>query len=110
MEDDYLILSPEQFRRIAEADMQVIWGVLLGIPKDEDIDVDLDRLPYADGNGLVWKNGNMQHPKAIIEVVCFDSSYTIVKFKVGALSDKLKAYYPEAVELEQFKNKSAPFY
>lgn len=110
MVDDYLVLAPEQFKQIAEADMQIIWGVLLGIPKDDVIDVDADQLPYAEGNDLVWKNGNIQCPQAVIEIVCFDSGYTIMKFKDKALSVKFKAYFPEAVELEKFKNKSAPYY
>ena len=110
MVDDYLLLGPEQFRQIAQADMQIIWGVLLGIPNDEPIDIDVDQLPYADGNDLVWKNGNIQCPQAIIEVICFDSGYTIVKFKDESLSNKFKAYFPEAVELEKFKNKSALHY
>jgi len=110
MVDDYLVLSRDQFSEVAEADMQIIWGVLLGIPEDQVIDVDAEQLPYADGNALVWKNGNIQHPQAIIEVICFDSGYTIVKFKEEVLSNKFRAFFLEAVELERFKNKSAPYY
>ncbi|WP_462265131.1 hypothetical protein [Mucilaginibacter sp.] len=110
MDDDYFILSATQFRQVVEANMQMIWGILLGIPSDCSIVVDEDNLPYVEGNPVVWKNSNLQHPEARIEIVSFDSSYTMVKFKDEVLSDKFRAYFPEAVELEKFKNKSAPHY
>lgn len=102
LEDDYFVLSPEQFTQLVEAKMQFVWGVLLGIPADCSVSINTDDLPDVDINLAVWKNGNLQHPDAIIEVVCFDSSYTIVKFKDEALSAKFKAYFAEAVELEKF--------
>jgi len=110
MDDDYLILSSEQFNQLANADMQIIWGVLLGIPKDVPLHIDEEHIPFAEYNGLVWKNGNLQHPDAQVEIVCFDSGYTMVKFTDEALSAKFKTYFPEAIELEKFKNKSAPNY
>jgi len=110
MYDEYFILSADNFIELVKADVQMVWGVLLGIPLDSHIEVNVDELPYADGNGKVWKNGNLQHPKAEIEIICFDSSYTIVKFKDIIISDKFRSYFPEAFELEKFKNKSAPNY
>jgi hypothetical protein len=53
---------------------------------------------------MVWKNGNIQHPNAALEIVCFDSGYTIVKFRDEKLSDKFKAYFDEAIELEKFSS------
>jgi len=109
MDDDYFILSPAEFKILADADMQIVWGALLGIPKHSPIQVDVYNLPRAE-TLLVWKNGNIQHPDAIIEIICYDSGYTIVKFKDEMLSNKFKDYFHEAVELEKFKNKSAPYY
>jgi hypothetical protein len=37
-----------------------------------------------------------------IEIIAFDSSYTIVKFKNKLLSDKFKMFFEEAIELEKF--------
>ncbi|MFC0513332.1 hypothetical protein ACFFGT_03940 [Mucilaginibacter angelicae] len=109
MDDDYFILNPAEFEILANADMQIVWGALLGIPKHSPIQVDVDNPPRAQ-TLLVWKNGNIQHPDAIIEIICYDSGYTIVKFTDEVLSDKFKAYFQEAVELEKFKNKSALYY
>ncbi|PJJ79772.1 hypothetical protein [Mucilaginibacter auburnensis] len=99
---DYFILSPEQFQQLVTADPQIIWGVLLGFSNEQLIDVDEENLPYAEGNELIWKNGNIQHTNALIEIVCFDSGYTIVKFRDAQLSGKFKAYFEEAIELESF--------
>jgi hypothetical protein len=67
------------------------------------VKLNVNDLPYAEGNAMIWKNGNLQHPDAEIEIVCFDSGYTIVKFTRQDLSDKFKAYFDEAIELEKFK-------
>jgi hypothetical protein len=99
---DYFILSPEEFNILAHADAQIIWGVILGIPGIPPVTIDEDKLPYAEGNDLIWRNGNLQHPQAVIEIICFDSSYTIIKFKDINLSMKFKAYFEEAIELEKF--------
>jgi hypothetical protein len=107
---DYFVLSPEDFRTLVDANTQIIWGVFLGIPSTSPLEVDKEHLPYAEFNELIWKNGNIQHPSAQIEIVCFDSSYTIVKFRDEYMSDKFKAYFNEAIELERFSNDSAPNY
>ncbi len=109
-EDDYFILTPKKFKSLVDSRSQIIWGVFLAIPQKVKIIVDEDDLPYAEGNELIWKNGNIQHPDAIMELVCFDSGYTIVKFKDEKLSNKFKAYFDEAIELEKFSNNSAPNY
>ena len=102
-EQDYFILSSEQFKTLVAADAQIIWGVILGIPGTSTVNVDQNNLPYAEFNDLVWKNGNIQHPEAIIEIVCFDSGYTIVKFRDQGLSAKFEDYFDEALELESYK-------
>jgi hypothetical protein len=99
---DYFILSPEEFNILAQADAQIIWGVILGIPGTPPVTIDENELPYAEGNDLIWGNGNIQHPQAVIEIICFDSSYTIIKFKNIDLSMKFKSYFDEAIELEKF--------
>jgi len=107
---DYFVLSFKDFQRLIHADMQIIWGVLLGIPSTFLIEVDKDNLPYAEFNNLVWKDGNIQHPNAQIEIICFDSSCTIVKFRDRHLSNKFKVCFEEAIELEKFSNNSYPDY
>lgn len=100
---DYFILSPEEFNVLARADIQIIWGVISAIPATQLIQIDENNLPYAEGNDFIWKDGNIQQQQAVIEIICFDSSYTIIKFKNMDLSTKFKNYFDEAIELEKFK-------
>jgi hypothetical protein len=50
-------------------------------------------------------NTDIQHEDAQIEIVCFDSGYTIVKLRDQYLSNKFKNYFTEAVKLDTFSNK-----
>mgnify|MGYP004271290885 FL=1 len=38
-----------------------------------------------------------------MEIIAWDSSYTIVKFTEKGMSDRFKAYFDEAIELEKYK-------
>jgi len=99
-EEDHFIFSNKQFMQLLDIDIQFLFGVFLAIPVNVKIHVDTDHLPYADLNQIVWKKGNFQHPDAKIELICFDSSSTIVKFKDESLSIKFHNYFKEALVLE----------
>ncbi|MEO6522970.1 MAG: hypothetical protein ABIN91_14910 [Mucilaginibacter sp.] len=101
MDEEYCILTPDKFDVILKADVQFYWGVILGIPANKNITIDENNIPFAEGNEFIWKNDNIQYPDAEIEIVCFDSGYTIVKFKSEPLSNQFRAYFPEAIELEK---------
>jgi hypothetical protein len=101
-DQDYFILSAADFEKIADEDVQIIWGALLAIPNERKIDVNEQQLPYVEGNDTIWRNGNIQLETAEIEIDCLDSSYTIVKFKLEEMSKAFKDYFTEAIELEKF--------
>jgi hypothetical protein len=101
-DNDYFILSAEDFQKIADEDVQIIWGALIAVPENEEILIDEINLPLVEGNDNIWRNGNMQLNYAEIEIDCFDSSYTIVKFKSEEMSKAFKDYFSEAIELEKF--------
>ncbi|OWU90259.1 hypothetical protein DBB36_07485 [Flavobacterium sp. WLB] len=102
-EKDFFDLTSKEFNEILNSNTQLIWGVLSGFSENEQISFDENNLPFADGNDLIWKNGNFQVPNSTIEIIAFDSSYTIIKFKDKNLSDKFKPYFDEAIELEKFQ-------
>ena len=101
--EDYYILEQEDFEKLAKARVQIIWGVISAIPKNETIDLDQNNLPYVEGNDNVWKDGNLQLQNSLIEIIAFDSYYTIIKFRNSELSEKFKNYFDEAIELEKYK-------
>ena len=60
-------------------------------------------MPFAEGNEQIWKNGTLQVKNSLIEIIAWESSYTIVKFTDNKMSDKFKEYFQEAIELEKYK-------
>ena len=101
--ENYSILSSENFKRIIETDIQIIWGVISAVRKSETPKFDKKNFPYVEGNDEVWECDKFQVENAIFEITAWDSSYTIVKFKDSELSGKFKAEFDEAKELEKFK-------
>ena len=108
-EHDYFILNSNDFRKILSSDIQFYWGTIIGVPISVEIELDENALPYAEGNGIIWKDGNLQYPNADIEIDCVDSGYTIVKFDSQNLSNKFIDYFIEAKPLEKFTHKYLKF-
>ena len=108
LDTDYFILPPADFKLLLNSDVQIWWGIILAVPISYEITLDIDNLPYAEGNGQIWRNGNLQYPNAEIEIICFDSSYTIVKFTKEDLSNRFKTFFgEETVLLEKYKFKKS---
>ena len=101
--ENYSILTSENFKRIVESDIQIIWGVISAIKKTEIPKFDRENFPYVEGNDNVWKNNDFQVENSTFEITAWDSSYTIIKFKNEELSEKFKAHFDEAIELEKYK-------
>jgi hypothetical protein len=102
-EKDWFLISAVEMNIIRDTDTQLIWGALSGIPNNQEIEPEQIELPFAEGNEQIWKNGNLQVVNSKIEIIAWDSSYTIVKFTDNEMSDKFKAYFQEAIELENYK-------
>ena len=103
-EEDFFVLTNQKFNEILNSQTQFICGVISGFQKDDEIILDENNLPYAEGNDLIWKNENFQIPNSTIEIIAFDSTYSIIKFKNKKLSDTFKNYFNEAIELEKFNS------
>lgn len=91
--------------------IQFVWEILSAFDKSIDIDINnLFVIPTFDGK---WKYGgedvHTQRPSAIAEIVCVDSSYTILLSKDEDLSNRFLRHYSDAEDLHQwnrkFKNK-----
>ena len=104
-EKDGFLISSQEMKTICRTDTQIIWGAFSGIDKNIELKTDKIEFPYAEGNAEIWKNGNLQVENSKIEIIAWDSSYTIVKFTEKKMSDKFKEYFEEAIELENYKFK-----
>jgi hypothetical protein len=69
----------------------VFCGILGEVPTIPD-----DELPYADGNRQLWTEPEaFQLANSKIEIVCFDSSLTLVKFRDDSLGYQFLQLFPE---------------
>lgn len=102
-EKDRFLISSSEMDIIRGTDTQIIWGVFSGITDETEIDMEQIEIPYAEGNDEIWENGHLQIEHSVIEIIAWDSSYSIVKFTDKEMSDKFKSYFDEAIELENFK-------
>lgn len=100
---DWFLISSQQMKTICQTDTQIVWGVFSGMDKNTELQTDQIQFPYVEGNAEIWKNGNLLIENSIVEIIAWDSSYTIVKFTQKRMSDKFKEYFDEAIELENYK-------
>ena len=99
----FSVITSDNFKKIIETDIQIVWGVISAINKSENPKFDKINTPFVEGNDNVWINDNFQVENAIFEITAWDSSYTIIKFKDPELSKKFKLYFDEAIELDKYK-------
>lgn len=102
-ENDWYMISAVEMNVIRDTHTQIIWGAFSGFLNNQEIEPNQIDLPFAEGNEKIWKNGNLQVVNSKIEIIAWDSSYTIVKFTDNKMSDKFKKYFQEAIELENYK-------
>lgn len=86
---------------IENREIQFIWGVFYGSKKKIE-KLDQDQIPYADMNGNIWTNPD-KYLLSEIEIICFDGSYTIIKFKDPELTKRWKMKFTDEKELKKKK-------
>ena len=102
LDDDYFILNDLELNKILDVHTQFICGIISAVPLVEEVILLSNDLPFIEGNDSIWNNNIFQIINSEIEIIAFDSSYTIEKFKNKLLSDKFKMFFEEAIELEKF--------
>lgn len=87
--DSYDIISgKELYNSIDNRDIQVVWGVFCGVVGDVP-NLQEDKIPYADGNKQLWAEPEaFQLQASEIEIVCVDSSLTLIKFRDEELGNQ----------------------
>lgn len=101
-EKSHFLLSSSEFDIILKTDIQIIWGVIIAISDKVKLNIEENHIPYSDGNDEIWVENYFQNENAEIEIICFDSSCTIVKFRDKQLSDKFKTFFPAAIALKEY--------
>jgi hypothetical protein len=100
------LTGDELSARVAAHPAQFVWGVFSGFPPT--VLVDLQRLavhPRPDGNMSLWgPDPQMQYPGAEVEVICYDSSATLLLCRNDTLGRSFRSYFPEAIDLNEYNS------
>jgi hypothetical protein len=92
--------GPELAKCLTHPDLQFIWGVFSAFPRGTRVEV--PQPPYADGNARFWRDADTLTPQlegALFELVCWDSSATIL---IGITPEQASRYttmHPQAKPL-----------
>jgi hypothetical protein len=96
---------------LAAYPMQFLWGVFSAIPPQCALNAaSLNVVPCADGNSDHWSAVRCapQHPLAEVEIVCWDSSATLLIGASSTLTRAFRSYFPEAVDLDVHNARLSP--
>lgn len=97
-------IGGDEFTRVVEETKPVYdWGVLSGFEPDIEIDLAADPMPYADGNRELWlPYPKPQHSQATVEIVCFDSSLTLLLSREPELTARFRSFFTDALDLDLY--------
>jgi len=97
--DRIIFSGPELLEIVDNREIQFVWGVFCGF-KNNIPDLDSKELPVADCNPQIWTDPDKFFlAQSEIEIICFDSSSTIIRFRDPSLEDKFAKYFSEATVL-----------
>jgi hypothetical protein len=99
--DSYWVNGKSLAGFIKDVRPQFIWAVLSAIPTSDDkLARREDCYPFADGNRGFWINApHPQHPYAEFEVVCWDSTSTMLIGANEGIAECFRNAYPGAIDL-----------
>jgi hypothetical protein len=87
--------------------IQFVWCVLSGFEPDIEIDPsNLEVHPFAEGNPGFWQPSvSIQHPRASVEIVCSDSTLSLLLSNDDDLTRRFREFFPEAVDLDVYNRR-----
>lgn len=99
--DDPTIIDGQKLEEILSSYRgQFIWAVFSAFPRGAAIDLSV--LPKADGNPRFWQNKpTPEHPNALFEIVCWDSSATLLIGISDDMARQFMSHFPEARDLDR---------
>ena len=84
---------------------QYIWGVFSAFAPDAEIDLSV--LPDAESPDFWQPNAQPQHPQALFEIVCWDSTCTLFIGLPDKLAQRVVAEFPECRTLDKTIDEAA---
>jgi hypothetical protein len=102
--DPILISGTDLNDIINKHDIQFIWGVFSALSKGKT--PLFSKAPYADGNPIFWEGSpSPQLPEAEFEIVCFDSTFTLLIGMSHEQASNFKAFFSDVVDLDEMNEK-----
>lgn len=104
----YCWLTGERLSKIVqEEDVLWAWAVLSGFEKNISLSEVLQYpRPGADGYRVFWKNPvSIQHPLATVEIVAFDSAFTLFISRNEALVKDFLKFFPLSEDLSIYNSR-----
>ncbi len=100
-ENCYWFEGEELLTLLKTREIQWIWGVFSGIPKEIPFsDIQIKHVPYANGNPDIWRKPiTIQYSLAEVELIAWDSTLTVFIGKSKSLIEKIRKIYPFAEPL-----------
>ncbi len=106
---DRWMTGPELAEVLSHANFQFIWAVFSAFPRGARVEI--DEAPFADGNRAFWVDDGTLRPQlagASFELVCWDSSATILIGISESQADQFGLAYPEAKPLQSVARPGSP--
>ena len=109
--EDVFIISDQELRTVLGAhDVQFDWAVFSALPVRPIRPQPVADRPYAAGNGAIWQDQPVvQHPSALFEVICWDSTATMVVSNIDGPVEAFMQVFSDAVPMRvhNLRGKSA---
>lgn len=104
-DEDYFVLDHPEFEQLYQSNTQIIWGIISAVPNTIEPDTSAFSILSVEDTS-VWKPDHFLIQESILEIIAFDSGYTLVKIKDINLSDTFKEYFQEqTIDLQKFNEK-----
>jgi hypothetical protein len=97
-----LITGDELWSVLRQRDIQFNWAVFSALPKGSEPPAG-EELPYADGNRDLWAGSpTPQLSIAAFEIVCWDSTQTLLIGVNSEMAESFRAVFPNVLDLDAY--------
>ncbi|PWJ33503.1 hypothetical protein [Sediminitomix flava] len=102
LDSDFFQFDGHELLDILEGhNIQFNWGIFCGMTNRLNYIREED-LPFADGNSRIWSHPDeFFYSNSEIEIICFDSSLTVLKFRDHKIEESWRRVFTDAKKLEK---------